>query len=545
LRPAPARGYHLRRASYLARQGDRDGEQRELAEARRVRDETAFEHYLSGHEQYKRGRWAEAIQDFEAALRLKPDHFWAQCLLAICYFQTTRFEGAKSGLTACIQADPDLAWLYLLRALASGQLAAKYLGLVASSPGREAALRAGADFEFDEAEADFREALARLGSRPDDVLHSIVLHNRGLVRFQRGRLDEAAADYRQALERNKDLYVAHAELAHVAEKRGDLAGAIDRFARAIALKPDSAPLYRGRAAARLGRRDPTPEDRAAALADLDLAIRHEQPDNPVAAMDHTNRGRLLYREQRLDDALRECRLALTILPDDVDAHVLRVQILLKMRRYGDVIRACDAAIAIPRTGRSPLLFELRGLARAAQDDYAGAIRDYNQAIELRPADVRLRARRGWAYLVLDSPRLALDDFDAAIALDQADADAHNGRGTARVRLGDHRAAVADAREALRLDVNDPHVTYNAARIYAMAAPVAASDQGADGRVARVLSSRYQDIAVRLIGDALAREAPEKRESFWRETIQKDPALAAIRRRLKFEELATTGKRPNS
>ena len=120
------------------------------------------------------------------------------------------------------------------------------------------------------------------------------------------------------------------------------------------------------------------------------------------------------------------------------------------------------------------------------------------------------AHRGWAYLVSDSPRLALGDFDAAIKLDRADSDAYNGRGTAHVRLGDHRAAAADAREAIRLGKASPRDTYNAARIYALAASVAASEIGEKGRVSRVLSSQYQETAVRLIRDALELESPEKR-----------------------------------
>ena len=153
--------------------------------------------------------------------------------------------------------------------------------------------------------------------------------------------------------------------------------------------------------------------------------------------------------------------------------------------------------------------------------------------------------RGWAYLVYDSPKLALADFEAAIKLDPASGDAYNGRGTAHVRLGDYLGAVADAREALRLAKADPRVTYNAARIYALAASIAAADVGEKGRQARLLSSRYQDTAVQLIREALEREAPEKRAAFWRDTIQPDPALKAIRRRLKFEELIATSKQPNS
>ena len=147
-------------------------------------------------------------------------------------------------------------------------------------------------------------------------------------------------------------------------------------------------------------------------------------------------------------------------------------------------------------------------------DYPGAIRDYSRALEIRPDDGRLLVHRGWAYLVFDSPRLAMGDFDAAIKLDPADSDAYNGRGTAHVRLGDHRAAAADAREAIRLGKTSPRVTYNAARIYALAASVAAFARWGKRPHVRLLSSQYQDAAVRLIRDALELETPERRRSFW-------------------------------
>ena len=114
---------------------------------------------------------------------------------------------------------------------------------------------------------------------------------------------------------------------------------------------------------------------------------------------------------------------------------------------------------------------------AKRDDYPGAIRDYGRALEMRPDDGRLLAERGWAYLVFDSPKLALADFDAAIKLDPAASDWHTGRGTAHARLGDHRAAVSRRPRGPPSRQGEPRVTYNAARIYALAAPVAAAEAG--------------------------------------------------------------------
>ena len=113
-----------------------------------------------------------------------------------------------------------------------------------------------------------------------------------------------------------------------------------------------------------------------------------------------------------------------------------------------------------------------------------------------PRRRRIAGRRGWAYLIYDSPKLALADFEAAIKLNPADADAYNGRGMAQARLGDRRAAVAERREALRQGGGtSPRVTYNAARIYAIAASVAAAELGEKGRQARQLYRKYQDTAV--------------------------------------------------
>jgi tetratricopeptide (TPR) repeat protein/tRNA A-37 threonylcarbamoyl transferase component Bud32 len=567
LRPEHTRAYHLRKAALLARKNDSSGSDRELALAERARPETAFDYYLSGREEYKRARsvmsgplsadrrdggtqpeqrggpYAQAIKDFGLALRKQPDHFWANCLQAICYINTGRFDGAKACLNSCINDDPEFAWLYLLRAFASGQRAATFLTLAKAETSKEAASQrnAVANDEFNAAGEDLKTALEALTRKPDVTLQYALLVNRGLIRFQRGQLDEAAADYRAAIRLNRDA-LAHAELARVLEKQGKPKEAIAEFSAAIKINPVWAPLYRGRAALVQARADSTVPEREAALADLNLAISHEQANNPVLALDHTNRATLLYRDERFDEALEECRLALGVVPDYVDAHILRIRTLLKLGKFDDVVRSCDVAL---RVRKSAVLYELRALAEAKYKDYPGAIRDYGRALELLPNEGRLLVARGWQYLLFDSAKLALVDFEKAIAIDRADIDAHLGRGTACARLGDYRAAVIEARDALRLGKPTPRVALLAARIYAVAASTAAAETGEKVRLSRPLASQYQDTALQWIKEAFDREAPEKRAAFWRDMILPDPAFNTIRRRLKYEELIASNKRPGS
>jgi eukaryotic-like serine/threonine-protein kinase len=542
LRSEQPRAFHLKQASLLEKKNDTAGAEQERAEALLVAPKSAFDYFLIGQDDYKRGRFADAIDHFEMALRGRPDHFWAKCLQAICFIKTKNFDAAKSNLFGCIQAEPDSAWLYLLRGYASGQLGTRDLNLVKVSPERESNLKKVAESEFEKAEADYQAAIEKLKRAPDNDLLYSVLVNRGLARYQRGDLDQAAADCLQAIGINDDP-LAHSNLAYVYQKQGKTEEAVAQFGLAIALKPDWAALYRGRAQLMQDRPDSTPEHRALALADIKLAIQKEKDDKSVLALDHTNRAKLFYLDERFNEALDEARLALDVASDYLEAQVLEIQALLKLRRYGEVIRACDKAIDIGK--KSAVVFELRGLARAARDDYSGAIQDYTRALEYRPDDAKLLVHRGWAYLFFDSPKPALVDFEAAVKLDSNDPDARNGRGMAHAKLGDHRAAVADAREALRLGKAAPLITYNAARIYAVAASAAASDVADKGRPGRPISSHYQDIAVQLIREAFGQQLPAKRAAFWQDAIDPDPALKAIKRRLNYQALIAPDRKPGS
>ena len=127
------------------------GRTHERVAAGRTQPDGAFDHFLTGLDQYKRGRISESKRHFAEALRIQPSYFWAQCLLAICDLNARKAdsEGARACLTACLQSHPELPWLYLLRGFASGQLGSK-------TPNTEEA----ADY-FAAALGDYREALRR------------------------------------------------------------------------------------------------------------------------------------------------------------------------------------------------------------------------------------------------------------------------------------------------------------------------------------------------------------------------------------------------
>ncbi|MBV8126764.1 MAG: tetratricopeptide repeat protein, partial [Planctomycetaceae bacterium] len=446
---------------------------------------------------------------------------------------------AKAALTACLQQRPSFAWLYLLRGVAFGQMGGIDLNAAARLPSRADALRVEAAAHFEAAEADFRKALDR--GLTGDLRYALHM-NRGVLRFQRLRLDEAVADFRRAAALDPTRYHAFASLASALSKQGRRDEALGRLDRAIALKPDLAALYRDRARIRLDGGDPPPAAAEAALRDLDEAIRREPSDGRDAAGDHARRARLLRDLDRCDEALAAADAAVAIAPALAEAHRERVMALLELRRYDAVIDSCDAALA--QGPPSAELYELRGLARVGRNDFAGAIADYTLALAARPDWARVHANRGWAYLFTNAPELAFQDFDAVVRLAPSDPDGYGGRGAARVRLRQHRAAASDVEESLRRGEPTPRRLYNAARTYAQAAAVAVLEVGRRGRAATRDALAYDVRAATLLGRALEQTPADRRATFWREVVAPDDALAPLRKWTRFAALARMAAAPS-
>jgi tetratricopeptide (TPR) repeat protein len=122
--------------------------------------------------------------------------------------------------------------------------------------------------------------------------------------------------------------------------------------------------------------------------------------------------------------------------------------------------------------------------------------------------------------------LAQRDFQIAIELDATNADAYTGRGLILASQGKLRDAVRDAEEACRRGPTTPRLLYNAARIHALCG-----------------NDNHQR-AVALIRQALDSLPTHQRAGFWSSYIQKDTALAAIRRHPQFLQLeAEMSQRP--
>ena len=190
------------------------------------------------------------------------------------------------------------------------------------------------------------------------------------------------------------------------------------------------------------------------------------------------------------------------------------------------------------------LHEIRGVARAGRGDFAGAIDDYSQALELRPGQPRVLTLRGLAYLVSDAPRLALRDFDAALRLD-----AFERRGPRRPgpgagppgrppRRGRRGRGIAPPRSATQCAAGlqrRPHLRPGGHR------------GGRGGRrkgpLAVRLVERYQDRAVALVKAGAGADPGRSPRGVLAGQVATDPALRPLQRRLRSLQPAGAANSP--
>jgi serine/threonine protein kinase/tetratricopeptide (TPR) repeat protein len=500
--------------------------------AKAVTPERAFEWFLRGNDLCQEGHLPEAIQHFEKTLALRPDHFGSHYAVAVCYLKQTSPEDdyrrahlllACEHLKHCVQQRPETVWPYLQRGLARSELN-----------------------EFDAAEADFTRAQRSLD--PDDRTARYALHvNRGYSRIHQKNFDGAVDDLTRATRMQPNEFAAFVNLSEAYAKLDRLSEAVEQLDRAIALRPPRlSAIYRSRARLRqqMGQSE-------SALHDLREAVAHEPEGSrsPAAVDDWRWISRLAMKCGRPKDAIGAADAALAGAPSDPAALRVKAEALLDLERYQEAVRVLDEYLKPGRTTvRDAAVYRARARARAAVGDHAGTAEDCTRALAQEPNDATLLLRRGWAYLALEATPLALRDFERAIQIDPTDGDGYNGRGYARVRSGLPREAVDDAEKAIKLDPRQTRTLYNAARTFARAAQALEIDPAEQTPLGRRDRQRCQERALALLLDALTRLPEDRRSLFWKQTVERDPALNGLRRTPGYRKLAgavSTARSPAS
>lgn len=123
---------------------------------------------------------------------------------------------------------------------------------------------------------------------------------------------------------------------------------------------------------------------------------------------------------------------------------------------GGVIRGDELASAY---------FE-RGTSYAMKRQLSVALKDFDEAIRLKPDFAAAISQRGTIYGEMDEPARAVQDFDLAIKLDPTKAGGFANRGVAHAKLGQLQLAIEDFSQAIKLEPDNAVDFENRGNAYA-------------------------------------------------------------------------------
>jgi tetratricopeptide (TPR) repeat protein len=488
---------HLRKARYLEQLGDKEAARAEKERAAQSPPTTARDFFLAGLEGWLQGKLDKAAKGCDEALRLEPGNFWAQYLQALCHFRARHWAEAKLGFTACLGRRGDLFWPRLLRAFAYGELG-----------------------QAKDAASEFAHCLEQAGSDP--FQRYVVLTNRGAFWVHQKELDKALADLGEAAKLQPKAYEAEANLGELYRQRKEFDQAQAALTRALRLRPGDPNLYYSRARIQLERKD-----WPAARQDFEQALVHEPKASTsvLAASAHVELAQLYQRDGDYARALAACEAALQARPNYSPAYREQARTLLAQGNVAEAGKALDRYLAAtPKAGAE--IYAVRGRIYDELSQFSKAVDSYSRSLALRP-DAEVRSRRGWAYLRLRAVPAAVEDFKEALRLEPDSPLALCGQAHALLTEGHLERAVADAEGAVKDGKADEYLLLKTACLYSRAVGVLLAGRKVDAR-SLLKVQEYQRRGLALLRAALAKVPADKRAAFWRQSVEPEPTLGAIR-----------------
>jgi len=147
-------------------------------------------------------------------------------------------------------------------------------------------------------------------------------------------------------------------------------------------------------------------------------------------------------------ALRNCEQAIAVNSGDPEAHNVRGNVLLRLKRYDDAVASFDKVIELKPDYPQP--YNSRGNALQALRRFDEAVESYETAIALKPDYAAAYSNRGNALQSLERFENAIESYGKAIILKPDYGDAYNNRGVAFKRLGGFDEALQDFETAMAL-----------------------------------------------------------------------------------------------
>ena len=438
------------------------------------------------------GDFANAAQNYSYALSLDAQHLHSRVNRALAYRALNQKELAAADFAACAKTPLRTDAEFVVRAgchleLNQPREALPDLSraLAAHPDNAEAfALRARAQFLLKDWQRALADANQAVTLQPQNAEYAL---QRSELRERTGDLAGALEDITRAvqLQQNAPLQTALLRRARLLKQTSAASAALAAYDQVIALKTEdvafAATALQERAQVRFGL-----GMRAEALADVEAALIVMRSDAALRL-----RARILREMDKLDLALRDLNDLLTRNPDDVKLlHLradvnralggvdamqqdwLRVIVLTpddaqtyidlgvyawKHDRTAEAFARLTRAIDLHTAGAEAeaIAYAARGRILLDWGRMDDALRDFSQALTLKPEDVATLLVRGKTYDSQDQFEQAQADFDVAVQLEPTHVQASLARGRFFARQNKPALALPDLQQAASLLVDVP------------------------------------------------------------------------------------------
>ncbi len=355
-RPGYADAYH-NLGVVLAKTGDLTGALAAWSQAERLDIQTAsLRYHLSSLVSYNYGislvhdgRLEQAMEQWQAALRIQPDFAEAHYALGLGYLAAGNPATAVSRFHETLHHASH--WPNVYEALG-----------VAYYESHEYVL----------AEQAWRQALALKPDLPK------VHANLGLLRLQEEKYQEAIGHFRDALSLQPELVSAHYNLGVALFAKGDEFASVKPLETALSLNSrlTSARLLLGAAWSRMG-------NWAQAASIWRQALRQEYvPQDQDRVWLHYNLGVAMMAMGNVDDAIREFRVVAGERPTWAQGWSQLGSALMATRQWDQAVVALETAARL-QPAWAHLYFSM-GKSRAEQGKLSQAVASLQRAVELEP-----------------------------------------------------------------------------------------------------------------------------------------------------------------
>ena len=284
--------------------------------------------------------------------------------------------------------DNETLWTHALACTTNNDVAHCNLGDALAEQGR-----------LDEAIAHFRRAVEIEPS------YANAHNNLGNALLRKGSLDEAIVHFKKAAAIQPGFAVTHYNLGNALFRKGEVDEAIAAFEKALQLAPQFAEAHNnlGAALLRKGRADE-------AIACFQSALRY----NPDYANAHNTLCAALLQTGRLDEAIAHVRALGAVRADLAMSYANLGNVLLEKGRADEAILYLGQALV--GDPNNPLSHTNLGNALLQKGRADEALVHFRRALELRPDDADIQNNLAW--MLATSPQAKIRDGKTALELAQ-------------------------------------------------------------------------------------------------------------------------------